>query len=106
MGKKTLKSYWGDYLVNFKGVSQLKLVNETITSKAYQDNIKSDIKLQYECTIPQAFNKITHLAIALLNIKAWFILEFYITFDIILICLTGDCSLTSLSWETPLKVNR
>ena len=35
-----------------------------ITSKAYQDNIKSDIKLQYECTIPQAFNKITHLAIA------------------------------------------
>ena len=50
---------------NFKGVSQLKLVNETITSKAYQDNIKSDIKLQYECTMPQAFNKITHLATAL-----------------------------------------
>ena len=43
----------------------VKLVNETITSKAYQDNIRSDIKRQYECTIPQAFNKITHLAIAL-----------------------------------------
>ena len=64
MGKNPLESYWGDYLVTFKGVFQLKLVNETITSKAYQDNIKSDIKLQYECTMPQAFNKITHLAIA------------------------------------------
>ena len=30
-----------------------------------------------------------------------FILEFYIAFDIILICLT---LLTSISWETPLKV--
>ena len=48
MGKKPLKSYWGDYLVTFKGVIQLKLVNETITSKAYQDNIKGDIKFQYE----------------------------------------------------------
>ena len=27
------------------------LVNETITSKAYQDNIKSDIKLQYESRV-------------------------------------------------------
>ena len=44
------------------GVSQLKLVNETITSKAYQDDIKRDIKVQYECTMPQAFNKVTHLA--------------------------------------------
>ena len=41
----------GYYLVTFKGVSQLKLVNETITSKAYQDNIKSDIKLQYESRV-------------------------------------------------------
>ena len=57
MGKKPLESYWGDYLVTFKGVSQLKLVNETITRKAYQDNIKHDLKLQYECTMPQAFNK-------------------------------------------------
>ena len=47
MGKNPLESYWEDYLVAFKGVSQLKLVNETITSKAYQNNIKSDIKLQY-----------------------------------------------------------
>ena len=46
---------------NFKGVSQLKLVNETITSKAYQDNIKSHIKLELECTMPQLFNKIKHL---------------------------------------------
>ena len=43
MGKETLESYWWDYLVAFKGVIQLKIVNETITSKAYQDNIKSDI---------------------------------------------------------------
>ena len=28
-----------------------KLVNETITSKAYQYNIKSDIKLQYESRV-------------------------------------------------------
>ena len=48
MGKKPLESYWRDYLVTFKGVIQLKPVNETITSKAYQDDIKSDIKLQYE----------------------------------------------------------
>ena len=48
MGKILLESYWGYYLVTFKGVSKLKLVNETITSKAYQDNIKSDIELQYE----------------------------------------------------------
>ena len=27
-GKNPLESYWGDYLVAFKGVSQLKLVNE------------------------------------------------------------------------------
>ena len=36
---------------NFKGVIQLKFVNETITSKAYQDNIKNDIKLQYESRV-------------------------------------------------------
>ena len=71
MGKTPLESYWEDYLERIKGVSQLKLVNETITSKAYQDNIKSDIKLQYECTMPLAFNKITHLAIALWNIHAF-----------------------------------
>ena len=63
--KKTQESYEGEYLVTFKGVSQLKLVNKTTTSKAYQDNIKSEIKLQYQCTMPQAFNKITHLAIDL-----------------------------------------
>ena len=34
-------------------------------------NIKSDIKLKYECTMPQAFNKITHLAIAFQNIYAF-----------------------------------
>ena len=71
MGKSPLQSYLGDHLVPFKGVSQLKLVNETITNKAHQDNIKSDIKLQYECTMPQAFNKITHLAIALKNIHTF-----------------------------------
>ena len=29
--------------MTFKGVSQLPLVNETITSETYQDNIKSDV---------------------------------------------------------------
>ena len=29
----------------------VKLVNETITSQAYQDNIKSDIKLLYESCV-------------------------------------------------------
>ena len=43
MGENPIETYWGDYLVTFKGVSQLKLVSETITSNAYQDNIKSDI---------------------------------------------------------------
>ena len=40
-----LESYWGDYLETLKGFSQLKPVNEPITTKAYmyQDNIKSDI---------------------------------------------------------------
>ena len=28
-------------------------------------------RLQYECTLPQAFNKITHIAIALENIHAF-----------------------------------
>ena len=46
MGKNPL-----GYLVTFKGVIQLKLVNETITSKAYQDNIKSDLKRKYESCV-------------------------------------------------------
>ena len=33
-----------------------------------------------------------------------FILEFYMVFDIILICLTGDCFINKL--KTPLKVMR
>ena len=49
--KIQLEWYWGDYLVTFKGVVQLKLVNETITRKAYHDDIKSDIKLQYESRV-------------------------------------------------------
>ena len=35
MGKNQLESYWGDYLVTFSGVSQLKLVTETLTRKAH-----------------------------------------------------------------------
>ena len=42
--------------MTFKGVPRHKLVNETITSKAYQDKIISNIKQQYECTMSQAFN--------------------------------------------------
>ena len=33
-----------------------------------------------------------------------FILEFYIAFDIILICLTGDCFINKLKSRTSLKV--
>ena len=51
MGKIYLSRIEGYYLVTFKGVSQLKLVDETITSKAYQDNIKSDKKLQYNSRV-------------------------------------------------------
>ena len=65
MGKNQLESYLGDYVVIFKGVSQRMRVNETISSKTYQFNIKSDIKLQYECPLLQAFNKVMLLAIAL-----------------------------------------
>ena len=32
-----------------------------------------------------------------------FILEFYIAIDIILICLTGDCSITKLKLRDPYK---
>ena len=33
-----------------------------------------------------------------------FILEFYITFDIILICLTGGCFINKLKLRDPFKV--
>ena len=106
MGKNPLESYWGDYLVTFKGVSQLKLVNETITSKAYQDNIKSDIKLQYESrvNILKSYCRVRYLVECLGN--SAFILEFYIAFDIILMCLTGDCFINKLKLRDPLKVTR
>ena len=57
---------------------QLKLVNETITSKACQDNIKSDIKIQYESrvNILKGYCKVRYLA-ECLGYRA-FILEFYI----------------------------
>ena len=32
-----------------------------------------------------------------------FILEFYIAIDIILICLSGDCSITKLKFRDPYK---
>ena len=32
-----------------------------------------------------------------------FILEFYIAFDIILICLTGDCFINKLKFRDPFK---
>ena len=88
MGKNPLESYWGDYPVTFKVVIQLKRVNATITSKAYQDNIKSNIKLQYKSrvNILKRYSKVRYL-VECLGYSA-FILEFYIAFDIILICLT------------------
>ena len=111
MGNIPLESYRGDYLVTLKGVSELKLVYETNTSKAYQDNIKSDIKLQYESrvNILKSYCKMRYLVECLWGGGGGysaFILEFYIAFDIILICLTGDCFINKLSSETPLKVTR
>ena len=88
---------------NFKGVIQLQLVNETITSKACQDNIKSDIKLQYESrvNILKRYCKVRYL-VECLGYCA-FILEFYIAIDIILICLTCDCFINKLKVRDPFK---
>ena len=88
---------------NFKGAIQLKLGMETITSKAYQDNIKSDIKLQYESrvNILQRYCKVRYLVECLGYSE--FILEFYIAIDIILICLTGDCFINKLKLRDPVK---
>ena len=58
MGKTPLESYWGDYLETFKGVSQLKLVNETITSKAYQDNINRNVKLKQSISLLQTLKQV------------------------------------------------
>ena len=57
--------------MSFKGVTQLKLVNGTVTSNAYQDNIISDLDHLYGCPMSQAFNKIAHLAKALQNIQTF-----------------------------------
>ena len=35
-----------------------------------------------------------------------FILEFHIAFDIILICLTGDCFTNKLNLRDPFKITR
>ena len=103
MGKNPLESYLGYYLVTFKGVIQLKLVNETITSKAYQDNIKSIIKRQYESwlNILKRYCKMCYL-VECLGYSA-FIFEFYIAFDIILICVTGKCFINELKLRDPFK---
>ena len=99
MGKNPLESYWRDYLVTLNGVSQLKLVNDTITSKAYQKNIKSDIKLRYESRV--------NILKSLLN--AWGIVHSYLSFIAILIlswyAFVAIVSLTNLSWEAPLKLH-
>ena len=89
---------------NFKRIFiQLKLVNETITSKAYQDNIKSDIKFQYESrvNILKRYCKVRYL-VECLGYSA-FILEFYIAINIILICLTGDCFINKLKLRDTFK---
>ena len=74
--KKTLESYLGDYLVTVKGVIQFKLVNETITSQAYQDYIKSDIKLQYESGV--------NIARRVILLNAWGIVHSYRSFTSLL----------------------
>ena len=78
---------------------QLKFVNETITSKAYQDNIKSVIKLQYESQVN--IFKVRYL-VECLGYSA-FILEIYIAIDIILMCLTGDYFINKLKLSDPFK---
>ena len=98
-----MESYWGENLATFKGVSQLKLVNETITSVAYQDNIKRDIRLQYEShvNILKSYCKVRYL-VECLEYNT-FIMEFYIAFDIILICLIVDCFINKLKLIDPFK---
>ena len=54
-----------------KGVSQLKFLNRTINSKAYQDNIISDINSNMYAPCPIAYNKITYHAVALQSIGAF-----------------------------------
>ena len=81
----------------------IKPVNETITSKAYQDNIKSDIKLQYESrmNILKRYCKVRYL-VECLGYYA-LILEFYIAIDVILTCLTGDFFISTLKLRDPFK---
>ena len=70
---------------------------------AYQDNIKSDIKLQYESHV----NVLESYCMVRYPVEClWyssFILEFYIAIDIILICLTGDCFIKKLKLRDPFK---
>ena len=77
-------------------------VNETITSKAYQDNIKSDIKLKYGSRVNalKSYCKVRYL-VECLGYSA-FVLKFYIAFDIILICLTCDCFINKLKLRDPI----
>ena len=70
--------------------------------KQYQDNIKSDIKLQYESRVDilKSYCKVRYL-VECLRYSA-FLLEFCIAFDI----LTGDCFINKLKLRDPFKVTR
>ena len=75
----------------------------TLVPRLYQDNIKSDIKLQYESRVNvlKSYCKVCYLFECLGYIA--FVLEFYIAFDSILICLPGDCSINKLKLRDPIK---
>ena len=68
--------------------------------------MKSDIKLQYEShvNILKSYCKVRYLVECLGY--STFIMEFYIAFDIILICLTGDCFINKLKLRDPFKNTR
>ena len=70
---------------------------------AYQDNNKSDIKLQYEShvNVLKSYCKVRYLVECLGY--STFILEFYIAFNIILICFTGDCFINKHKLRDPIK---
>ena len=54
-----------------RGVSQIKLINGTINSRAYQDNIMKILNSNMYVPCPKASNKITYYVIALQSVCAY-----------------------------------
>ena len=79
-----------DYLVTLKGSLNLSLLMKQSPVRHIRITSKAIIKLQCESlvNILKSYCKVRYLVECLGYIA--FILDFYIAFDIILICLTGD----------------